>query len=295
VTGMLDPAEPGRALSPPELRTGRFRFRAVPEDIQVLNRRALERGDLDVTALSVAVYPHVRARYALTSFGASMGEGYGPRLVVPAASPLTAVSDLVDPSLPRSSWPLVAIPGEQTTAYLALVLACGAPPRTVRVPFDRILEAVSRGEADAGLLIHQSQLTFAEANLRAVFDAGAWWTGQTGLPLPLGVNAVRRDLDARFGPGTCDEVVVLLARSLGHAIRHRERSLVYAMSFAPELSRGRAERYLAMYVSGLTRDAGEVGRRAIAELLGRGHAAGICPDPGVIELLRPAAPTGQSP
>jgi 1,4-dihydroxy-6-naphthoate synthase len=184
---------------------------------------------------------------------------------------------------------VIAVPGVRTTAFLLLSLALG--PGTfsyVELPFDRILEAVATGKADAGLLIHQSQLTFADLGLCQVLDLGEWWARHTGLPLPLGGNALRRDLEARFGPGTLAEVTAILDRSIRHALAHRDESTRYAMLFAPEITREQANRYIDMYVSSLTLDAGTAGTAAIQRLLDEAAAAGLCPPPGRVEMIRPA-------
>lgn len=285
ITGKIDPRDPERNVEPPALDTGRLRFRAIPADIDVLNRRAIETGDLDVTAISMFAWARVAERYVLSRCGSSMGEGYGPKVVVRGG---------------EEDWRrhgVIAVPGVRTTAFLLLSLVFGRDTfRHVEMPFDRILEAVvSRArvvghESDrvsAGLLIHQSQLTFADVGLRQVVDLGAWWQDRYGLPLPLGGNAVRRDLDERYGPGTLREVESLLERSVRFALERRDESTRYAMGFAPEISRDQADRYIDMYVSPLTIDAGERGRGAIRRLLAEAAAAGMCPDLREIELLEP--------
>ena len=309
ITGMIDPPrdaqaiEPARVISKPVLDTGRFIFTPIAADIAALNRRAAVQGDLDITALSMFAWAHVREKYQLTCFGSSMGYGYGPKIVgrVAAVSKVASPVCYIDePALRRTglgalSEPdaLIAVPGTKTTAFLLLSLMLGdsaAKVRHIEMPFDHILEAVASGERGVthGLLIHQSQLTFADLGLEMLADVGAWWLEQTGLPLPLGGNAVRRDLDSRFGAGATREVVGLLDRSIRFAIAHREQSLQYCMRFAPELDRRQAERYIEMYVNDLTVDAGADGRMAIQMLLDRAAAASLCPSPGTVELLRPA-------
>ncbi len=265
-------------LSDPVLDTGRFRFISVPADIDVLNRCAIESPDadaFDITAISINTYSRVKGRYALTSFGSSMGYGYGPKVVVrntsssrgtgvspvhPGSASNTAALSDADRALLTSPATTIAIPGTRTTAFLLLSMLLGKENfRFVEMPFDEILPAVAERRVDAGLLIHQSQLTFAELGLRVAIDVGAWWLARTELPLPLGGNAVRRDLDQRFGPGATQEVVDLLFASIQYALAHREESLVYSMGFAPELNRQQAERYIEMYVSDLTIDAGSRG------------------------------------
>lgn len=284
ITGMLDPADPARVERPPVLDTGRFRFTGVPADISVLNERAAAAGDLEITALSMHAYTHVHDRYAITSCGSSIGFGYGPKVVTRIDSRLTPDNFV---SMIASGTRRVAVPGRGTSAFLTFSLMVGAPFHIVEAPFDRITELVLRGEADVGLLIHQSQLTFESIGLRQLADVGAWWRAQTGLPLPLGANAVRRDLDRLYGPGTCREVTGILLRSIRHALNNRAVSIEYAMRWAPEITLEQAERYIDMYVNGFTIDAGEQGLAAVRRLIGEGARRGLCPDPGEIEFVRP--------
>lgn len=283
-------AEP---ITAPILDTGRFRFLAVPADIEALNRRAIDTGDLDITALSMHTYPHVRDRYILTACGASMGDGYGPKLVCRAATLEQFGAAGVLERL-RSGALTLAIPGRRTTAFLTLSLMLGAPPaRVVEMPFDRVIPSVGDAAADAGLVIHDAQLTFSGAGLVQVVDLGAWWRADTagaggaggGLPLPLGANAVRRDLDTRFGVGAALEVASLLEASVRVSLERRAESLDYVAAFAPGTTPEQVDRYINMYVTPLTVNAGERGLHAIRQLLRRGSAAGLCPDPGEIELL----------
>jgi 1,4-dihydroxy-6-naphthoate synthase len=291
------------------LDTGRFEFRAIPADIEALNRRAAGAGDLDITAMSVRAYADVHERYAITRCGASFGEGYGPKVVARADQSGTAVNVNCEECL-RNPGVRIAIPGRRTTAFLMLGLVLGdwkagggrreageeKGGRFVEMPFDRIIGAVQRGEVEAGLVIHEGQLLFADAGLKLVLDVGAWWKGKTGLPLPLGVNAVRRDLDERFGAGTVAEVSGLLRRSVEYALAHRAEALEYTMPFALANARkaGEAEvgptleridRYVSMYVTERTVDMGEAGRGAIERVLAAGAAAGLCPGGGGVELV----------
>lgn len=314
ITGMIEPPSheqsqqvvPARVVSQPELDTGRIRFVSIASDIAALNRRAIATGDLDVTAISMNCYARVATKYQLTCFGSSMGFGYGPKLVGRGCATEQRPSKLASPvcyadepgvgatgaaiSLPDDA--IVAIPGRETTAFLLISMMLGdarSRVRFVEMPFDRILDAAASGEQGVthGLLIHQSQLTFAELGLELIADVGDWWLRQTGLPLPLGGNAMRRDLDELHGPGTKREVVRLLDRSLRYALEHRERSMEYCMRFAPEITRAQAERYIQMYVNDLTVDAGEVGEAAINRMLSEGHRLGLCPDAGAVRMLRP--------
>jgi 1,4-dihydroxy-6-naphthoate synthase len=232
----------------------------VLRDIESLNRMALE-GSIEVTAVSIHAYAYLADRYALLPCGASMGDGYGPMIV--AREPLT---------LEEVKTRTIAVPGTLTSAALALRLALGEV-RTRVVPFDRILGQVRDGEADAGLLIHEGQLTYAGEGLHKILDLGAWWKEETGLPLPLGGNAVRKDL----GPEVIGRVSRLLQASIEHGLRHREEALTYALDFGRGLPRSMADRFVGMYVNDYTLDYGPTGRRAIETFLGRGADAGFIP------------------
>ena len=238
------------------LATGRvdrrgFEFELVPSDIQTLNEWALE-GRLEVTALSLAAYPLVEERYALLPHGASIGWGYGP--VVVSREPLS----LADLRLTE-----IVVPGRLTTAFLVLGLALDGPFAHRVLAFDRILDEVREGRADAGLVIHEGQLTYERAGLVKSLDLGKWWLGETGLPLPLGVNAVRRDV------GRLDELSRVLAESIDLALEHRDEALEYALRFARGVDDATADRFVELYVNDLTRDYGQTGRRAVDELLRR--------------------------
>jgi 1,4-dihydroxy-6-naphthoate synthase len=234
-----------------------FAFELVPADIQTLNEWALE-GRLDVTALSLAAYPRVQQAYALLPHGASIGRGYGPVVVTRVP---TSVEDL------RATE--IVVPGRLTTAFLVLGLALGGSFPHRLLDFRRILDEVREGRADAGLVIHEGQLTYADAGLTKSLDLGAWWLEETGLPLPLGVNAVRRGLE-RVG-----ELSRVLAESIEAGLNERQTALTYAQGFARGLDGTTADRFVDMYVNDLTLDYGVEGRRAVAELLGRAQAAGV--------------------
>jgi 1,4-dihydroxy-6-naphthoate synthase len=238
-------------------------FEHVLQDIETLNQRAAN-GELEITALSVHAYAYLHERYQLLPHGASMGDGYGPLFV--ARRPMAA-------SMLRGS--RVAVPGLRTSAYLAARLAVGDFEAVV-VPFDRIMDHVRAGECDAGLLIHEGQLTYAGAGLHKVIDLGAWWLEETGgLPLPLGVNAVRRDLAADV-KARC---VRVLGASIAYALEHRAPAVEHARRWGRGLDTALADRFIGMYVNELTQDLGERGRTAIAEFLRRGAAAGLVPGP----------------
>ena len=289
ITGKVDPADPSRMLLPPAIETGRFAYRSLPEDIQALNTRAMLSGDLEITAISMATYAHVASRYALTACGSSFGEGYGPKLVTRAGRADVTLDWLRSRGGGRGGGgsARIAVPGLNTSAYLVLCILLGRSDfEPVPMRFDSIVEAMAGGQVDAGVLIHEAQITFADAGLRLLQDLGAWWGQHTSLPMPLGGNAVSRDLDRRFGPGAIADVVATLNRSLRHALENREESLAYAETFSPLKTRPELERYIGMYVSDLTIDAGERGRRAIAELLERAASIGVCPQVGDLVLLR---------
>jgi 1,4-dihydroxy-6-naphthoate synthase len=240
--------------------TGDLEITHVLKDIQTLNEEARV-GVHEVTAISFHAYPHVAERYALMPCGGSIGDGYGPLLV--AREPL-APADLAGR--------VVAVPGILTTAYLALRLF--APEAETRVvPFDQILDEVSRGRADVGLIIHEGQLTFGGHGLHKVADLGAWWKTETGLPLPLGGNAVRRDL----GEEMMRRLTRIVRDTVRYSLDHRAEALAYAMTFARGMDPRIADRFVGMWVNEMTLDAGERGRRAVQELLDRGHAAGVIP------------------
>lgn len=248
--------------------TGDLAFSHVLCDIETLNQDARV-GRYDVTALSVHAYPYVAERYALLTCGGSIGDGYGPILV--AREPL-------DPA--RLGKRVVAVPGTLTSAFLALRLA--RPELTWRVvPFEQVLAVVARGEADLGLVIHEGQLTFAEQALVKVLDLGEWWRRETGLPLPLGMNAVRRAL----GPDLMGRVARLVRQSILHGLAHRAEALEHALGFARGMDPGVADRFVGMWVNERTVDCGEDGRRAIQLLLDRGHERGVIPSAVQVDFV----------
>jgi len=240
--------------------TGDLEVSHVLTDIETLNRDAHE-GRHEVTALSFHAYPHVADRYALMPCGGSIGDGYGPILVAR------------EPMEPKEvDGKTVAIPGTLTSAYLALRLF--APRVTTRVvPFDRILDEVREGRAEVGLVIHEGQLTYGGQGLVKVVDLGAWWKEDTGLPLPLGANAVRRDL----GPEMMARLTRLVRETVRHSLAHRQEALEYAMTFARGMDAGVADRFVGMWVNDLTLEMGERGRRAAQVFLDRGFEAGVIP------------------
>ncbi len=259
------------AMAAGKLDTGGRRYVHELADIETLNRRALA-GELEVTAVSLHAYAHLSDRYALLAHGASIGDRYGPRIVARGAAPPDTRAAL--------SGRTVAIPGTLTTAWLALQLYQPAV-RPVVVPFDRIEDYVAAGRADAGLLIHEGQLTYGDRGLHLWADMGEWWHGETGLPLPLGGNVVRRDLG--------DELMQHIARdmkaSIEYGLAHRAEALRHAQGFSRGLDAIRTDRFVGMYVNEYTVDYGPTGRRAVAELLGRAHRAGLIPRPIDVAFL----------
>ncbi|AHG87984.1 protein of unknown function DUF178 [Gemmatirosa kalamazoonensis] len=248
------------ALAEGKIDTDGLRYVHELQDIETLNQRA-RRAELEVTAVSIHAYAYIADRYALLPHGASMGDQYGPRLVARTPMTKTDVKGL-----------RIAVPGPLTSAYLALRLY--EPEFTpVWTPFDQIEDVVERGEVDAGLLIHEGQLTFASRGLHLVADMGVWWYGETGLPLPLGGNVVRKDL----GEDTIRLVSRHLHESIAYALDHRGAALDHAMRFARGLEKGEADEFVGMYVNDWTLDYGPRGREAVKLFLKRGVDAGVIP------------------
>ncbi len=249
------------ALANDKIDTGRYNFTHELQDIETLNQRAFS-GELELTAVSLHGYAHLADKYAICSCGASMGDKYGPMVV---AKSEMSVDDLKGKT--------IAIPGKLTTAFLTLQLLLGDQATYVEHPFDEILNLVERGEVDAGLIIHEGQLTYGDQGLSLVIDMGVWWYEETGLPLPLGANAIRRDL----GREVMEEVTVYLKQSIQYGLDHREDALAYAMKYGRDLDTAKTDKFVGMYVNDWTLDFGEVGRKAVAELMKRGFEAGIIP------------------
>jgi 5,8-dihydroxy-2-naphthoate synthase len=245
-----------------------FEFEHVLADIQSLNEWALE-GRLEVTALSLHSYPFVQDRYALLPHGASMGSGYGP--IVVAREPMTRE---------QLAGVRITVPGRMTTAFLVLRLYLGDFEYR-EAPFDHILDQVLERRTDAGLLIHEGQLTYGMRGLEKVVDLGEWWLLETGLPLPLGVNAARRDL----GEEALHELSAVLAESIRAGLENRKVALEYAGQFGRGLDEELTDRFVGMYVNELTQDYGDEGRSAVAELLRRGEEIGAFPEPVRVEFV----------
>ncbi len=247
-------------LATNKVRRPGLRFAHTLCDIETLNQKA-QQGVYDVTAISFHAYPYIAERYALLPSGGSVGEGYGPMIVAARA--------LTQRDVKRR---IIAVPGTLTTAFLVLKLFAPEVATEV-VPFDQIIPQVLAGKYEAGLIIHEGQLTFGRSGLHKVVDLGAWWRKHTGLPLPLGGNAIKRDL----GEPVIASVASALKESIQYALDHREPALAYAMQFARDLDPAAADKFVGMYVNERTLDYGVDGREAIRKLLEMGHAAGIIP------------------
>ena len=256
------------ALATHKLSTPGYKYTHILSDIQSLNEAAVNE-TYDVTAISFAAYPDLRDKYVLLDCGASFGEGYGPIVV--------STKPLKPQDIPGKR---IAVPGLKTSAYLTLRLF---EPNfePVVMPFDRIIDAVHNNLVEAGLLIHEGQLFFPEKGLHKVIDLGIWWQEQTGLPLPLGGNAVRRAL----GPEVGRQIARTIRNSVSYGLEHREEALNYAMQFAREMNAELADQFIGMYVNKWTMNYGEKGQQAVKELIVRGTKAGLLPGPATVEFL----------
>lgn len=256
-------------LATNKVRVPGYRFNHTLTDIETLNQRAIHEAFYDVTAISFHAYPYLQQNYMLMPCGGSVGEGYGPMIVAPRA---------LSPEDLRKV--RIAIPGTLTTAYLTLKLF--APEvETAVVPFDKIIPAVLAGEFEAGLIIHEGQLTYARDGLVKLVDLGQWWREETGMPLPLGGNAIRRSL----GREALEVTTNALRDSIQHALDHRDEALSYAMQFARDLDTSSANRFVGMYVNERTLDYGDDGRRAIQHLLDLGFERGIIPQRAAVDFV----------
>jgi len=256
-------------LATNKVRVPGYRFTHTLSDIETLNRRAREEAFYDVTAISFHAYPYLQQSYALMGCGGSVGEGYGPMIVSSRKLELEDLGKIK-----------IAVPGTLTTAYLALKIFNPAI-ETVTVAFDRIIPEILAGNFDAGLIIHEGQLTYSSSGLYKVVDLGVWWRETTGLVLPLGGNAIRRSL----GPNVHAIVSQALRDSIRHGLEHREQALEYAMQFARDLDSGQASRFVSMYVNERTLDYGADGREAIRKLLDMGYERGIIPIAPQVEFV----------
>ncbi len=267
------------AMAEKKINLRGYDFEHILRDIQTLNEWAM-RGELHISAISIHAYAFVSERYALLPCGASMGDNYGPIIVcrpedAPAGESFNEVRRWIKTKR-------LAIPGRLTTAALALQLFLGENPVAQVVPFDQIFSAIADGKADAGLIIHEGQLTFGKEGLVCALDLGKWWFAETdGLPLPLGGNVIRKDIDARVRRDLSD----ILKESVAYGLKNRGAGVAHAMPLARDMNVDLADQFIGMYVNDYTLDYGEKGRRAIRELLWRGHRAGAIPNPVEVEFV----------
>lgn len=286
---------PNGEVLTPKIDTKGYDFVHVLEDIQSLNVRS-EKGELEITAFSIHQYPYVADQYVMTSCGSSMGDNYGPMIVAqpgtfsgtfsgtPGAAPAkpNVIQELKGKKL--------AIPGERTTAWLACQLMLAEHGMTKddfdyeNVMFDEILDRVQSGEFDAGLIIHEGQITYQNNDLEKLIDLGTWWTSSRHLPLPLGGNAIRRDL---LESGEAPAICRILLDSIEYALEHREASVDFALNYARDMGADLADEFVGMYVNHWTLDYGDKGRQAVRQLLNEGIAAGLIPDCGEIDFVEP--------
>lgn len=257
------------ALAHNKIPTGNLAFAHELQDIETLNRRCLKQ-ELDISAVSLHAFAYLSDKYALLSSGCSMGDRYGPMVVAKKAYTIEELKSL-----------RIAVPGTLTTAFLSLSLLLGSKFNYEIVPFDQILNAVEQGKVDAGLIIHEGQLTFQNQGLNLVVDLGVWWFEKTGLPLPLGGNVVRKDL----GHGIISEASRLIRESIHYGLQHRKEALAYALKYGRDLDQGLADKFVGMYVNDWTVDYGEKGRKAVQMLLTEGHKAGVIPHPIQVEFV----------
>ena len=254
-----------------------YRFEHRLEDIQTLNERAL-RGELHISAISIHAYAYVAGKYALLPCGASMGDGYGPLIVRKNPSAKSKI-----PNGDARGWlreQRIAVPGKMTSAFLALQLYLGEFKHLV-VPFDQIFDAVKSGRADTGLIIHEGQLTYDQSGFEKVVDLGEWWKRETGLPLPLGGNVIRRDIptDVRH------DLLEIMRESIDFGLAHRNEAVQHAMPYARDMNANLASKFIGMYVNDFTRDYGETGRAAIRRFLGDAQGAGYIDKLAEIEFV----------
>lgn len=267
------------ALAENKIETHGWQFQHTLQDIQTLNERAT-RGELHISAISIHAYASVLDKYALLPCGASMGDGYGPMIIARADA---EIPDLADPEAVRA-WlrtKRIAIPGLMTSAYLALQLYMGPVENMSVVPFDEIFASVQGGYSDVGLIIHEGQLTYEKEGFKKIVDLGEWWKADTGLPLPLGGNVIRKDIP----PNLRSEINVILRESIEYGLRHRAAGVAHSMPLARGMDVPLADQFIGMYVNDYTLDYGDSGRAAIREFLARGHKAGFLPEPVELEFV----------
>ncbi|MDP9098388.1 MAG: ABC transporter substrate-binding protein [Verrucomicrobiota bacterium] len=253
-----------------------YRFEHRLEDIQTLNERAL-RGELHISAISIHAFAYVSDRYALLPCGASMGDGYGPMVVVPSKADFDPGSD--DQSRAWLRGRTIAIPGRMTSAYLALQLYLGDFEHVV-VPFDQIFDAVKTGKAEAGLIIHEGQLTYERAGFTKIIDLGEWWKRETGFPLPLGGNVLRKDIPAPIQR----DLLAIMRESIDYGLAHRDEAVRHSMAYARDMDAKLAGKFIGMYVNDFTRDYGEAGRKAVRQFLQTAHERGYIEKKPVVQF-----------
>jgi 1,4-dihydroxy-6-naphthoate synthase len=246
-----------------------YRFEHRLEDIQTLNERAT-RGELHISAISIHAFAYVSDRYALLPCGASMGDGYGPMVVAPNDRKIEELRDCT-----------IAVPGTMTSAYLALQLFLGADFKYLVVPFDQIFDAVKSGRADAGLIIHEGQLTYAKSGFTKIIDLGEWWKRETGLPLPLGGNVLRKDIPLPVQR----DLLAIMRESIDYGLAHRDAAVQHSMPYARDMDANLAGKFIGMYVNDFTRDYGQTGRQAIREFLTRAADRGYIGRTPAIEFV----------
>ena len=255
-----------------------YRFEHRLEDIQTLNERA-QRGELHISAISIHAYAYVSDRYALLPCGASMGDGYGPMIVASKGTDLPALqTDAAVRAWLHSR--RVAVPGRMTSAFLALQLYAGEFDHVI-VPFDQIFDAVRQGRADAGLIIHEGQLTYERAGFQKVMDLGEWWKRETGLPLPLGGNVLRKDI----APDVQRDLLQIMRESIDYGLDHRAEAVRHSMPYARDMDEQLASRFIGMYVNDFTRDYGDIGRAAIVKFLGTAQERGLIASGKAVEFV----------
>jgi 1,4-dihydroxy-6-naphthoate synthase len=258
-----------------------YRFEHRLEDIQTLNERAL-RGELHISAVSIHAYAYVTAHYALLPCGASIGDGYGPLIVQKRSTSKFQHSrsnehlNLAQQLRGR----VIAVPGRMTSAFLAVQLFLGEFDFIV-VRFDEIFDAITEGRADLGLIIHEGQLTFAQAGFEKIIDLGEWWKGETGLPLPLGGNVIRKDIP----PPVCRDILEIIRASIDYGLKHRDEAVRHALAYARNMNERLADKFIGMYVNEYTRDYGQIGRAAVRRFLGAGREAGYIDKPVEVEFV----------
>jgi 1,4-dihydroxy-6-naphthoate synthase len=251
------------------------------EDIQTLNERA-RRGELHISAISIHAYAYVADKYALLPCGASMGDGYGPILIRKIPNPKSQIPNSRQ-HIDTREWlrgRVIAVPGRMTSAYLALRLYLGEIKHVV-VPFDQIFDAVKSGCADAGLIIHEGQLTYERLGFRKILDLGEWWKRETGLPLPLGGNVIRKDIPRPIQ----HDLLQILRESIEFGLAHRDEAVAHSLPYARDMDANLAGKFIGMYVNEFTRDYGETGRAAIRRFLGDAHRAGYIDNPVEVEFV----------